>query len=550
MIVSIFLPNSEFLELEGMTAENEAIIFNARSIQHKPVCPQCDHPSHKVHSCYERKVADLPWLGMAVKLLLTVRRLFCVNPKCPQRIFAERLPELVQPYGRRTMRMVDVLTVIGFSVNGEGGARIARQLNMVVSPDTMLRCMKRFQHNPYKTPRVLGIDDFAFRRGHNYGTILVDLERRKVIDLLPDRTADTLAQWLQEHPGVEIISRDRSGSYADGAGRGAPQAEQVADRWHLMKNLGEALARFLDRNSKILRQALLRPEDVPLEKISGSVSEAEKHLETQTGPCKCKGVMTTKANQIKAMRRQRRLDRYHEVNVLYEQGYKIRAIAKKVKMSRNTVKRYIHTDEFPEIAKRNSTSSKLHPFKNYLKERWDSGCHNSAQLWNEIIPQGFRGSASLVRHYVAGFRNYCEETVKASPEPLRLPSTRRMAFLLTQDVESDDLEKRSYIDRLYKLSPKVEQAATLCKTFIEMVRERQHDRLALWINAVKKSGIPDLVNFANGIGRDQAAVEAALRLEWSNGQVEGQINRLKMIKRLMYGRSSFELLRSRVLYDL
>src|SRR5215468_8633977 len=251
MVLQTLLADPAVIRLVKIVSSSESMTLVAQSVQKGSLCPSCDVKSTRIHSRYARKIADLPWMGIVVKIELVARRFFCDNASCSQNIFCERLPSVVSKHARRTIRLNDALAVIGFTLSAEAGGRLTTELGMGISADTLLRMVRQTAMQPLPAPRVLGVDDFAFRRRRSYGTILVDLERRCPIDLLPDRESETLAKWLRARPGIEVVCRDRSRAYAEAISAGAPGAMQIADRWHLIKNLSEAMERLLTRKHKL-----------------------------------------------------------------------------------------------------------------------------------------------------------------------------------------------------------------------------------------------------------------------------------------------------------
>ena len=269
MLEELLLPDASCLCFENYAIQGNVLVFSLSTTQREAVCPYCMTPSRRVNDRYGRKPADLPCFGYQVRLDLTVRRFFCENDACEHVTFAERLPTVVAPYARRTNRLAKTQENVAYEVGGELGARLLTLVQMNISADTVLRIIRGQPETEVYAPRVLGVDDWALSKGQTYGTILVDLELHRVVDLLPERSAEVLSTWLKEHPGVEIISRDRGTEYIKGATEGAPMAVQVADRWHLLQNLKDALVRLLEGKIACLRSCTESREQVVVAEKEG-----------------------------------------------------------------------------------------------------------------------------------------------------------------------------------------------------------------------------------------------------------------------------------------
>jgi transposase len=488
-----------------------------------------------VHSRYIRGAADLPWQGLAVRLQLHARRFFCLTDGCPQQIFCERLPQVIAPYARRTLRLNDALRLIGFALGGNPGARLALSLGMSVSHDTLLRRIRQAALPAHPPLRVIGVDDWANRKRHHYGTIIVDLERRRPIDLLPDREAETLATWLRAHPGVEVICRDRAGAYAEGATAGAPQAVQVVDRFHLLQNVVAVLHRVLQKQSGKLRQAYQAVHAQPAS-VNGVAAPAKN-----------------KRVQARAETRARRLALYQKVRRLHQQGVSQREIAKRLGICVLQVRRLIKAESFPERAPFPPRPTSVDAHAEYLKQRWAEGCQIASQLWREIQARGFTGPVGAVIRYVrerlrdprqVGVQ-YKRRTLTPAPS-FAQPSARQTAWLLLKEASELTRDEEAYLAQVRALCTEVNSAEQQTKDFREMVRGRKVEALEGWLQKAEESG-GEWKNFVAGLRREEAAVKAALAYEWSQGPVEGHINRLKLVKRQMFGRAKFDLLRKRVL---
>ena len=528
-------------------------------------CPYCQATSQRFHSRYRRCPADLPLMGWIVRLDMTVNRFFCDNDDCEHTTFAQRMSTIIKPYARRTNRLQQKQLNVAFTAGGEAGARLLSGLGMPVSPDTLLRLIRNAKEPELQTPRVLGIDDWAFRKGQSYGTILVDLEKRQPVDLLHNREATSVEQWLKSHPGVEIISRDRGTYYIKGASDGAPDAIQVADRWHLLKNIRETLQRLLEAKPDCLKAAAESAQnEQSMAEDKEAIDVEKKATETQRIgfafplPAETQEQQTheqlpmqekklTQAEKVRLQRDARRTERYAIVKKLKQEGHSIREIARRTQISRRTVTKYVKADSCPQYPKGIKRKSKLSPYKDYITQRLKEGCYKATRIFSELRRKGFLGSYATVARLVRTEKMQMPGGL-IEPKEVVPYSPRRGSWLLVKQKDEMTVEEKNSLERMIQADATVACAYTLSQRFGTMIRERDDEALLPWLKDVAESGIDTLKQFAKGIKQDIDAVTNALRYEWSQGQVEGQVNRLKLIKRQMYGRANFDLLRKRVLF--
>jgi DNA-binding NarL/FixJ family response regulator len=425
---------------------------------------------------------------------------------------------------------------------------------ITTSPDTLLRRVKQLKNEPTEAPRVVGIDDWAWRKGQRYGTIVVDLERGDVIDLLPDRDAATVAAWLKAHPGVEVVSRDRSATYAQAATEGASQAEQVADRWHLLKNLREAVERVLERHSAVI-EVVLKTTETPTESAhSAAVPETGAAISPiAVCPLQPPGEPLLEWPRLDAepSKRQKRSDRFEKVHELRRRGHSAGRIARELGLSRRSVFRYLRRETCPVWGLGGSRRSRLDGYREWIDARLAEGFTNVADLHRQLSERGFQGSYGCVYEFVTkrlGAAGKWRERLNAAKPPVPAPpSARRLSFEWARRAEKRKPAEQARLQAIRARSDELASALDLADGFADLIRKRSPETLGEWLARGEASSDPDLHRFAESIRRDEAAVHAAVTTRWNNGPVEGHVNRLKTIKRQMYGRAGFVLLRARVL---
>jgi transposase len=546
-VLARLLPDAALLRLEACQVNDTTaqITLRVRSTQTSAPCPLCATPARRIHSDYGRTLADLPWAQYQVCLQLRVRKWFCRNRSCRRRIFTERLPTIAAPWARRTLRLAQRLIALGRALGGNAGVQLGHAWDVVLSRNTLLRVLRKQPAPSFPTPRVLGVDDFALRKRHTYGTILVDLERHQPVALLPERTAEPVAQWLREHPGVEVIARDRASAYAEGARQGAPAATQVADRFHLLQNLREALDQVFIAQSPVLDAVNETMRQQPVPQPDGAMAVPVPPHD-----------IPLPAQQRAAQRQARRQALHQQVWALHHQGWTASAIAQQVGVSLRTVQRDLQRATFAGRKRRSDLGdSVLTPYKGYLLARWNAGCHTAMRLFREVRQRGYGGSYGAVAAYARRLRQAQglppghrrpRQRLPVVAEPLCPPLTPRRAtwLVLRRETKRTEAEAQQ-LTQLHAQSAEVAEAIDLAQDFVALVRQRQPAQLDPWLTRATSSTLEALQRFAKGLYEDYEAVKAGVTLPWSSGPVEGHINRLKMLKRQMFGRAHLALLSRR-----
>ena len=546
-LLQYLLPDSNRLHFENCEIDTDArhLTLSLSSNQSSAQCPLCAIATKRIHSQYERTLADLPCVNFSLTLMIQVGKFFCDNSACIRRIFTERLPELAAPWARKTVRLVQQLQAIGLALGGAAGARLCQQLGYSACGSTLLNQLKKLSMPSFEVPKILGVDDFAFRKGHQYGTILVDLERHQPIALLPDRKAETLANWLTQHPGVEVLSRDRAQAYKSGMTEGAPEAIQVADRFHLVQNLGETLEKLINGYSTELKE-------IEAQQTQSSVGTATDLVVVTAKP-----TATLKAQQKTQAVHQQRVERYWKIQQLREQQWSQKDIAQEVGVSIRTVRRSLSQPSPSATPSRRSTFgvSLLNPYKPELLEWWNAGIKEAKVLMNLLQQKGYKGSQRTLTRYLSRLREAQglpptrAQTAQNSPQvidPQSPPLTaRRASFLILQSEDNRDPADSELLAQIVARHPHLSLAVDLADEFLQLLRQQQADAFDAWLMKALSSSLNPFQKFAEGLISDYAAVKASMMSDVSNGPVEGLINRLKMMKRQMYGRAGLELLSKR-----
>ncbi len=539
------IPDFNLLHLENceIDTDNYLVTLSVSSTQISAQCPLCSTLTQRIHSRYERTLTDIPCVSFSLTLALQVCKFFCNNLACVRRIFTERIEGVVAPWARKTVRLVQRLQSIGLALGGAAGTRLTHQLGIQASGSTLLNHLKQLPLRQFKVPKLLGVDDFAFRKGRQYGTILVDLEQHQPIALLADRKAETLAEWLLHHPGVEVVSRDRSKVYRSGINQGAPNALQVADRFHLVQNLAETLEKVFSSYSAELKAI------------------EQRHHPNITAPeaaiVKAKPTATVKAQAQTQAAYERRVEQQQQVKRLHQQQWPQIAIAQALGVSVRTVHRYLTLPTLPaKLPRRKSFGrSVLDSHKQLLLKWWNEGIRQPKLLVSLLQQQGYSGSERTVTRYISQLRqaqglpakigHSAQFLIRVIDEQSPPLTARRASYLVVQRQENRACEDTELLGQLVAQHPDLAIAVELAQEFLRLLRQRQGEAFETWLTKALKISLKPFQSFASGLFDDYAAVKASMMLNVSNGPVEGLNNQLKMLKRPMYGRAGLALLSKR-----
>ena len=525
--------------IEDFEAVEDKLILKAHSDTKAAFCPSCNENSSRVHGYYQRYPHDLPLVDYQLQFCLRVKRFYCLNECCDKTTFAESFEPWLARYAHRSKRLIEKQAWVAITLSAKASEELLNKLLIPISHDTALNLVHDLAIPECETPRVLGVDDFAIRKRKSYGTILLDLEKHAVIDVLADRSSATLIKWLEAHQGIEIISRDRSQDYKSACDKGAPDALQVADRWHLLKNLSDILKRWFERHKRYLVEAAAKAESVTI--IEGlSDDKLTKSFSSQ-------GTFE-KALQAKLNTRRKRQQQFEEAKRLKE-GFNMRYIANKLKMGRSTLNRWFAQGGFPNKRR----SQVIEPYQDYLQQRFELGITNKMQLYREILSQGFTGSHASVYIFFTELEAGLITMTKAPKRKVKRYTAYEGTRIFTSQKEILSTQDKKRLEQLFQSMKEAKLCYHLVQSFISLFKKQKENAdetiqaFRSWLEDAKNSGISEIARFAKGLSNDKAAIEAALTLTWSNGMTEGKITKLKFIKRSMYGRAGFDLLRKKVL---
>jgi transposase len=537
----VVLPHLRGVVVDGVYRDGRGVVIQASGTARMVACPDCGTASGAVHGRYSRRLVDDSAGGQSVVIELLVRRFRCRQGGCRRATFAEQFVGLTTPHARYSPPARETLTAVAVALAGRAGARLARKLGVRVGRDTMLKLLRLVPESIPGDVTVLGVDDFSLRRGHVYCTILLDMQTRVPVGVLEGRDAEPLAAWLKDHPGVQIICRDRAGAYAEGARIGAPEAIQVADRWHLWHNLGKAVDKTVTAHHSCVRAHLAgaqpaepQPNEVPVPHVDDVPVPNGDMLDV----CGRERPLVIRTQQ-----------RHTQIQQLVAEGLSLSAIGRQLELDRTTVRRFARAASIDELlTKAINRVSELDRFTEHLTTRFHAGVVDTATLHAEIQAQGYPGSVQTVRRYLRPMRELSPRTTTTAARPV-VPKPRLITRWMMTDPSRLTADETVALNDVLAACPELAAAARHVRDFADLMHKRRGERIHHWMKAVTVDDLPAMHSLVTGLRRDLAAVIAGLTMTWSSGAVEGTVNKIKNLKRQMYGRAGFPLLRTRILLN-
>jgi transposase len=529
------LPQFAAVMVDGIEVGGDVVTFRVRARAGSAACSGCGGRSSRVHARYQRELSDLPVGGLPSRVIATIRRFKCLSPRCAQATFSEQIPGLTAPFARRTPLLTKALVKVALSVAGRAGSRLAAGLAMPCCRDVLIRLIRAQPLPDAGHVTILGVDDFAVRRGQSYNTILIDMDTRKPVDVLPDREAETLAAWLRDHPEVLVTCRDRASAYAEGIRAGAPQAIQVADRFHLWKNLCEAAGKTVAAHHHCLRAAAAEAAPEPPAPLPAAEATAP--------PARVRRLA------------QRTRDRHAAVHEALARGLSRSAASRELNLDIQTVRRFANATTAEELlGNAENRTTCLDPWTGVVNQRWNEGITSATAITAELRGLGFKGSAQVVRRYLQPLR--LPGTSPSHPDPRHrrpapaapvLPKPRAISRALLTHPDRLTEDDALIIKTATTGCAHLERLQGHIRAFAKIMAQRHGQEIPAWLDAIEASDLPELRSLATGMRRDLPAIINGLTLEHNSGAVEGNVTRVKKLKRDGYGRANFDLLRSRIL---
>ena len=506
----------------------------ATSSSEEGTCPYCGHKSKKVHSRYVRVIHDLSILGHRVIIYLGVRKFFCHNHKCDKATFAEQPGTEVFRYRRRTCRCEVAVARQGISTSSNSASRLLSLLGIPVSSSTVLRDLHRLCPSSYEDVREIGVDDWAWRKGVTYGSIVIDLKEGRPIDLLGDRETDSFREWMQCHGQVELVSRDRSTDYSSAIAALDKPVTEVADKFHLVKNIYDRFGKLIAEHYDDYRRAVRKIEEVE-----------EAFHETAAG--KTPKPQNTDSRDIM----------FKEVKELQSKGFKPTTISKKLGIARQTATKYCRMERLP--ARNSKLRNPYYRYDKYVEQECAKG-KSMSSIFEEIKSQGFSGSLTpFYDHYKYlsnGYRGYGpnrrKPATKNSPKDERseLVPIKALTAMIDKAIRQKDMteEETATLGILNTLGW-FREMYNATERFYAIITGSDTTELIRWMKKYWKTSIATLKTFILGIMKDYKAVRNTIKLNVTNGITEGYVNKLKAVKRLMYGRAGIELLKNKLVLE-